>query len=136
MKKSLLLIQRSTANTQPIARSLANARPARNPSQLIRGFSNYMRQTPYSGVDAGGMMNDDEFLPDLERKELEHQKKMESSISVQKKPDDMLKHNEDYGGVLYKYDLPVVNKPVQFRSQALMLREEDIPPTPVESLMG
>jgi len=34
---------------------------------------------------------------------------MESKIIVAKKPDDMLKHNEDVGGMLYKYDLPVEN---------------------------
>jgi hypothetical protein len=34
---------------------------------------------------------------------------MESTILVNKKPDDMLRHNEDIGGMLYKYDLPVEN---------------------------
>jgi hypothetical protein len=61
---------------------------------------------------------------------------MESTISVQKKPDDMLRHNEDFGGVVYKYDLPVVNKPIQFRSQALALRDEELQPTAVENLLG
>jgi hypothetical protein len=48
----------------------------------------------------------------------------------------MLKHNEDYGGVIYKYDLPVVNKPIQFRSQALAVKEDEIPLTPVENLLN
>lgn len=81
-------------------------------------------------------MNDDDFLPDMEKKELDHQRKMESSISVTKKPDDMLRHNEDFGGILYKYDLPIVNKPITFRSQALAIKEEEVPPTPVENLLG
>ena len=44
----------------------------------------------------------------------------------------MLKHMEDVGGVLYKYDLPVENKAITLRA-ALMVKEE-IPNTPVENL--
>jgi hypothetical protein len=51
---------------------------------------------------------------------------------VTKKPDDMLRHNEDVGGVLYKYDLPIENKPIVFRSE-LVIREE-APLTATESL--
>ena len=60
---------------------------------------------------------DDEFLPEFEKKELEHQVKLESTLTVNKKPDDMLKHGEEHGGILYKYDLPIVNQPITFRSQ-------------------
>lgn len=35
---------------------------------------------------------------------------------VTKRPDDMLRHNEEHGGVLYKYDLPIENRPVEFRN--------------------
>lgn len=65
----------------------------------------------------GGAMNDDEFLPEFEQKEMEHQKRMESTITVHKKPDEMLRHGEELGGILYKYDLPVVNSPIVFKSQ-------------------
>lgn len=58
---------------------------------------------------AGSVINDDEFLPEFEKKELDHIERMESTLSVHKKPDDMLKHGEEYGGIIYKYDLPVVN---------------------------
>ena len=61
-------------------------------------------------------MKDDEFLPEFEEKEIKHQQKLDSSIIVTKKPDTMLKHNEEHGGMLYKYDLPVENTPVVFRS--------------------
>ena len=62
---------------------------------------------------------------------------MESTIQVHKKPDDMLRHGEEHGGVLYKYDLPVVNTPITFRSQQLAtLTEEEARPTPVENLLG
>lgn len=78
-------------------------------------------------------MKDDEFLPDVESKEIEHQIKMDSTIVVTKKPDDMLRHNEENGGTLYKYDLPVENKPIEFKSQ-LIIREESVPNTAVENL--
>lgn len=57
---------------------------------------------------------------------------MESTIVVAKKPDDMLKHNEEHGGTLYKYDLPVENKPIEFKSQLIV--QEEVPNTPVENL--
>lgn len=83
---------------------------------------------------AGSIINDDEFLPEIEKKEIDHQRKMESTISVQKKPDDMLRHGEELGGILYKYDLPVVNTPIIFKSMALVVKDEDLPPTAVENL--
>lgn len=45
-----------------------------------------------AGGTTGSFLMDDEFLPDLEKKELEYQQKMESTITMNKKPDDMLKH--------------------------------------------
>ena len=79
---------------------------------------------------------DDEFLPEFEKKELEHQVKLESTLTVNKKPDDMLKHGEEHGGILYKYDLPIVNQPISFRSQQLaLLNEKEAAPTPVENLL-
>ena len=53
-----------------------------------------------------------------------------------KKPDSMLRHGEELGGVVYKYDLPVVNQPIVFRSQQLALRDENEQPTAVESLLA
>jgi hypothetical protein len=58
---------------------------------------------------------------------------MESSITVTKKPDNMLRHDEEIGGMLYKYDLPVENLPVTFKSQLIV--SEDIPNTPTENLL-
>jgi hypothetical protein len=45
----------------------------------------------------------------------------------------MLKHDEEVAGIIYKYDLPVQNMPIAFKTQ-LILREEEIPPTATESL--
>lgn len=57
---------------------------------------------------------------------------MESTILVNKKPDDMLKHNEDVGGMLYKYDLPIENQPIIFKS-ALVVKE-DVKSTALENI--
>ena len=46
----------------------------------------------------------------------------------------MLRHGEELGGVIYNYDLPVVNTPIIFKSLALAIRDEEIPPTAVENL--
>jgi len=91
---------------------------------VLRYFSNTMRSSPVAGNPTGSFLMDDEFLPDFEKQELDYQVKLESTISVNKKPDDMLKHGEEHGGILYKYDLPVVNQPINFRSQQLALLNE------------
>ena len=83
----------------------------------------------------GSQMNDDEFLPEFEKIEMAHQQKLESTINMQKKPDHMLRHGEELGGVLYKYDLPILNAPIVFKSQALALRDEEMMPTNVEALL-
>jgi hypothetical protein len=44
----------------------------------------------------------------------------------------MLRHNEDVGGILYKYDLPIENKPIVFRSELVV--KEEVPLTATESL--
>ena len=77
-------------------------------------------------------MKDEEFLPDVEEKEMKHQQKLESTLIVPKKPDDMLKHNVESGGILFKYDLPVENQPLTFRSQLIV--KEDLENTPLENL--
>ena len=62
-----------------------------------------------------GAVRDEEFLPDREMAEIEYQRMMDSSIKVNKKPDSMLKHHEEHGGEIYKYDLPIENKPIAFK---------------------
>ena len=94
-----------------------------------------MRSSPLAGMQQGSFINDDEFLPELEKKEIEHQQKLESTISVKKKPDDMLRHGEEFGGITYKYDLPTVNSPIIFRSQQLALKDENEIQTVVENLL-
>lgn len=43
---------------------------------------------------------------------------------VERKKESELKHNEDHGGILYKYDLPVENRPLQFKSQLIAIDKE------------
>jgi hypothetical protein len=48
----------------------------------------------------------------------------------------VLRHDEEFNGTIYKYDLPVDNKPLVFkRDAALALLEEEIPLTSVQNLM-
>lgn len=78
----------------------------------------------------------DDFLPDRESKEIEHQMRMEAQITLSRRPDDMLRHNADFSGILYKYDLPTENLPIVFRSNAnLIAAEEAAEPTSTESLL-
>ena len=72
-----------------------------------------------------GAIGDEEFLPDKEEAEIKHSIKVGASISLDLRADDILKHNEDVAGTIYKYDLPVANAPIVFKSkQALMLVDE------------
>ena len=41
----------------------------------------------------------------------------------------MLRHNEEFSGLLYKYDLPIENRPIEFKSQLIV--KEEIPNTAV-----
>jgi len=49
------------------------------------------------------------------------------------KPKETLIHNVEHSGVIYKYDLPVVNQPIQFRGDLVV--KEEVENTPVENLM-
>ena len=82
-----------------------------------------------------GTIDDDEFLPDKEQAEIDHQTQSESTISLDVRAADMLKHNEDVGGTVFKYDLPVVNASIVFKSQqALAVKDEVVPLTSTENL--
>jgi hypothetical protein len=60
----------------------------------------------------------------------------ESRIALNRRPDDMLRHETDYNGILYKYDLPTENFPIVFRSMnALAERDAEEKLTSTENLM-
>ena len=77
----------------------------------------------------------EEFLPDREAKEMEHMLKMESTITLSQRPDDLLRHNTEYNGLLYKYDLPTQNLPIVFRNKNSLVTQEDEQLTATESLL-
>lgn len=56
-------------------------------------------------------------MPDKEDAEIEHMIQKEATISLNIRAGDMVKHNEDVGGTIFKYDLPVVNSGIVFKAK-------------------
>ena len=100
--------------------------PTRGYKKINTGVANEFGQ---------GNIGDEEFLPDKEEKEIDLQVEQESTISLNIGMEDMLKHQEETGGMLYKYDLPVENQAIVFKSkQALALMEKKPELTSLQSL--
>lgn len=60
----------------------------------------------------------------------------DAQVTLANKADDQLRHNEEVGGMIYKYDLPVENMPITFRNaKALALAKEEESTTPTMRLM-
>ena len=77
-------------------------------------------------------MSDDEFLPEQEDLELRIRSELDASLTISTKADGKLRHNEEVGGTVFKYDLPVENLPIEFRSMkalAAVNEEESATPT-------
>ena len=72
----------------------------------------------------GQGLNED-FLPEQEDIEIEHRIKQETTISLTARPDELLRHQEDFNGILYKYDLPIINTSIVFKSNALVVQDEE-----------
>lgn len=63
--------------------------------------------------------------------------KMESTITLSQRPNDLLRHNTEYNGLLYKYDLPTQNTAIIFRNKnSLVASEEADILTPTENLLN
>lgn len=58
-----------------------------------------------------------DFLPDLEEQQDQINLENETTLKMGRRSREIIKHNEDYGGTLYKYDLPITNLPIVFRSK-------------------
>ena len=101
----------------------------------MRGFAS-KRSSVASEEFGQGAINDDEFLPDREDLEIQLREQMDASITIASKSDDRLRHNEDVGGMIYKYDLPVENLPITFKNAAALIaaKAEEIN-TPSMNLM-
>ena len=83
----------------------------------------------------GQSRGDEEFLPDREDAEIRQREKDESTITLDLKDDDSLRVAEDVGGKMFKYDLPLENEPILFKSKsALMVQDQALEPTAVENL--
>lgn len=76
-------------------------------------------------------MEDEEFLPEQEDLEMQIRSEMDATLTISTKADDQLRHNEDVGGMIFKYDLPVENLGIEFRNKkALMAVDEKEVVTP------
>ena len=54
-------------------------------------------------------------------------------VKLERKGEDELLHGED-GGMIYKYDLPVVNQPIEFHNKLIVVDEEKEALTQVQQL--
>ena len=70
---------------------------------------------------------------DFQRKFFDVEKKRESLKTIPRKDDHELTHGED-GGMVYKYDLPVVNLPIQFHNKLIALDSETELQTQMEKI--
>lgn len=51
---------------------------------------------------------------------------MDATLTINTKSDDQLRHNIDVAGILYKYDLPMENQAISFKSnKALVAADEE-----------
>jgi len=56
---------------------------------------------------------------------------------MDQRADDLLRHNTDFNGMLYKYDLPIENTPIVFRHMSsLQVQDEKEEMTATELLMS
>lgn len=58
----------------------------------------------------------DKYMPDLEEQYIEQRIKDESTVSIRMKSDDQIRAGEEVSGKMYKYDLPVENEAITFKS--------------------
>ena len=60
------------------------------------------------------------YDPDLEEKKIDFYKHVASKRTIERKDDTDLLHGEE-GGMIFKYDLPVVNMPITFHNKLIKL---------------
>jgi hypothetical protein len=70
------------------------------------------------------------FDPDFQDNYYKFNKKMMSVKKIERKEEDELLHGED-AGMIFKYDLPVVNLPIKYKNEMVLLEGEDADPTNV-----
>lgn len=97
--------------------------------ETIRRISRNIRAE--FGQDDGN----DDFLPDEQDAINEKRFDAAAGVTIAQKPDDFLRHNTEFNGTLFKYDLPVENVPIVFKGGDLVTMEEAEPLTPTENLL-
>ena len=76
----------------------------------------------------------DDFLPDEQDAINEQRFDSAAGVTISQKPDDFLRHNTEFNGTLFKYDLPVENAPIVFKGGDLVTMDEAEPLTATENL--
>ena len=51
---------------------------------------------------------------------------MDATVTISMKSDDQLRHKEEIGGVVYKYDLPSGNTPIAFKNVASLTTTNEV----------
>jgi hypothetical protein len=73
------------------------------------------------------------YDPIEEEKEIEFNKRVSAIKGIERQEEDELLHGDD-GGMIFKYDLPVLNMPIKFNTALAVLEEEKALETSVEKL--
>lgn len=74
--------------------------------------------------------------PDIKNKAYHMLQKqyVQSSMRLKFRKGNELVHNEEFEGQIYKYDLPIVNQPIQFRNALMVIDNEEEAKTPFMNL--
>jgi|TARA_B110001450_G_scaffold144801_1_gene135420 hypothetical protein len=74
-----------------------------------------------------------EYNPEEEENEMIFNRRFGAIRNIERKDDDELLHGEE-GGMIYKYDLPVINEAIKFNTGLQVIDEEVELDTNVEKL--
>lgn len=110
-------------------------RPKSHQKLFKSHFRGIGREDPYE--QAMRAVKEREEMPDVKQMQYDMLQKQHTETSMKlkfKKGTDLI-HGEEIEGVIYKYDLPMVNKPIQFRNSLMVIDEqEEMESTPVMNL--
>lgn len=74
------------------------------------------------------MPSEQEIIDFTDRKNI-----IDSSIGIERENQE-LKHNIEENGMLFKYDLPIENRPIEFLNKTQLINVEGQESTPVQNL--
>ena len=61
----------------------------------------------------------------MEEKEIQNRIKDESSLTISLADEDEIRQTSELGGKMYKYDLPMENEPILFKSQSSLMTADE-----------